>query len=363
MTACTSERMAMTRLTIDLDAIVRNYRRIVALAPGSAVAAVVKANAYGLGAAPVAAALAAAGCRHFFVAHLSEVAAVRDAAPAGTPIYVLNGLAAGAEAECAALGAIPVLNSLVQLAAWSAHGKRPAVLQVDSGMQRLGLSPPEVERLIEDPGLLAGIDLRYLMSHFACADEPESPANAWQRDRFATTCAQLPSAPRSLANSGGAFLGPDYHGDLLRPGIALYGGDPQPGVTMAPVVTLIADIIQTRVVPAGAGIGYGLTAPADTDRVIATIGVGYADGWPRRLGGRGSAFVGGIRVPIVGRVSMDSMLIDVSDVPGEARLEGAPVELLGPHQTIDDVARDAETISYEILTQLGSRYARTYIGS
>lgn len=354
---------AMARLTIDLDAIVRNYRRIVALAPNGMVSAVVKADAYGLGAAPVAAALAGAGCRHFFVAHLSEVAAVRGAVPAGTPIYVLNGLAAGAEAECAAIGAIPVLNSLVQLAAWAAQGKRPALLQIDSGMQRLGLSPPEVEQLVANPGMLAGIELRFVMSHFACADEPDSPANAWQRDRFAADCARLPTAPRSLANSGGAFLGAGYHGDLLRPGIALYGGAPQPGVAMAPVVTLIADIIQTRVVPAGAGIGYGLTAPAETDRVIATIGVGYADGWPRRLGGRGSAFVGGLRVPIVGRVSMDSMLIDVSAVPDTARQPGAPVELLGPHQTVDDVARDAETISYEILTQLGARYARTYIGA
>lgn len=364
MTACTSERMAMTRLTIDLDAIVRNYRRIVALAPGSAVAAVVKADAYGLGAGPVTRALAAAGCEQFFVAHLSEVAAVRDAAPAGTPIYVLNGLAAGAEGDCAAVGAIPVLNSLVQLAAWRAQGPRlPAVLQVDTGMQRLGLSPAEVERLVAVPDLLGDIDLRYVMSHLACADEPELPANAWQRDRFAAICARLPSSPRSLANSGGAFLRTDYHFDLLRPGIALYGGAPRLDVRMEPVVTLTAAIIQTRLVPAGAGIGYGLTAPAATDRIIATIGVGYADGWPRRLGGRGSAFVGDIRVPIVGRVSMDSMLIDVSDVPDQARLEGAPVELLGPHQTIDDVARDAETISYEILTQLGSRYARTYIGS
>ncbi len=359
MTASTAERMAMTVLTIDLSAIVRNYQRIAALAPTGTVAAVVKADAYGLGAGPVTAALAAAGCAHFFVAHLSEVAAVRAAAPTGTPIYVLNGLVAGGEADCAALGAIPVINSLTQLAAW----RGPGILQVDSGMQRLGLSPQEVERLVATPALLDGIDLRYVMSHLACADEPTSPANAMQRDRFAAICARLPLAPRSLANSGGAFLGPDYHGDLLRPGIALYGGDPQPGVAMARVVTLMADIIQTRIVPAGAGIGYGLTAPADTDRVIATIGVGYADGWPRRLGGRGSAFVDGLRVPIVGRVSMDSMLIDVTAVPERARRAGAPVELLGPNQTIDDVARDAETISYEILTQLGSRYARHYIGA
>jgi alanine racemase len=349
----------MIRLTIDLGAIVRNYRRIVALAPGSIVAAVVKADAYGLGAGPVTAALVAAGCEHFFVAHLSEVAAVRDATPAGAPIYVLNGLAAGAEAECASLGAIPVLNSLTQLAAW----RGLAILQVDSGMQRLGLSPQEVERLVAAPDLLDGVALRYVMSHLACADEPDSPANAAQRDRFGDICAHLPPVPRSLANSGGAFLGADYHFDLLRPGIALYGGQPAPDVVMDPVVTLTADIIQTRAVPAGAGIGYGLTASATSDRVIATIGVGYADGWPRRLGGRGSVFVGDARVPIVGRVSMDSMLIDVSDIPKDARQAGSIVELLGTHQTIEDVACDAETISYEILTQLGARYERHYFGA
>ena len=359
MTASTAERMAMTVLTIDLGAIVRNYQRIAALAPTGTVAAVVKADAYGLGAGPVTAALAAAGCAHFFVAHLSEVAAVRAAAPAGTPIYVLNGLAAGSEPDCVALDAIPVINSLTQLAAL----RGPAILQVDSGMQRLGLSPQEVERLVATPALLDGIDLRYVMSHLACADEPTSPANAMQRDRFAAICARLPAAPRSLANSGGTFLGADYHHDLLRPGIALYGGEPQPGVAMEPVVSLVAGIIQTRAVPAGAGIGYGLTAAARTDRVIATIGVGYADGWPRRLGGRGYAIVGGYRVPIVGRISMDSMLIDVSDIPDAARQPGAAVELIGLHQTIDDVACDAETISYEILTQLGARYARRYVGA
>jgi alanine racemase len=200
------------------------------------------------------------------------------------------------------------------------------------------------------------------MSHLACADEPELAANRWQRDRFAAICAQLPPAPRSFANSGGAFLGTDYHFDLLRPGIALYGGEPRPDVRMESVVTLTAAIIQTRGVPAGAGIGYGLTAAADTDRIIATIGIGYADGWPRRLGGRGSAFLDGQRVPIVGRVSMDSLLVDVSAVPEGARQAGAPVELLGPHQSVDAVARDADTISYEILTQLGQRYARHYVG-
>lgn len=356
---------APASLTIDLSAIVANYRRITALAPGRNVAGVVKADAYGLGSAQVSAALSAAGCTHFFVAHLSEVAAVRAAVPGDAAIYVLNGLVAGAEAACRSIGAIPVLNSLDQLARWgAAAGDRPlpAILQVDSGMARLGLSPQEVDRLAAHPDLLGGIDLRFVMSHLACGDDAASPANADQRDRFAAICARLPAAPRSLTNSGGAFLGPDFHFDLLRPGIALYGGAPQAGVSMAPVAHLTARIVQTRHVPAGAGIGYGLTAAAATDRIIATIGMGYADGWPRRLGARGSVFVGGIRAPIAGRVSMDSILIDVTAIAEPDRRPGAPVELLGLHQRIDDVARDADTISYEILTQLGSRYARHYVG-
>lgn len=368
MTGYDSVPTAGARLSINLDAIVRNYRRIVAMAPRRIVAGVVKANAYGLGASAVSSALAAGGCSHFFVAQVSEVAAVRAVVPPDAVIYVLNGLPAGAEGACIAGRAIPVLNSLEQIAAWrAAAGARrtrlAAVLQVDSGMARLGLTADAVDQVVARPELLDGIDLRFVMSHLACADETDSPANERQRARFEAICARLPALPRSLANSGGAFLGTQFHFDLLRPGIALYGGTPRPDVTMEPVVSLTADIIQIRTVPAGAGLGYGLTTPAPTDRIVATIGVGYADGWPRRLGNRGSVFLAGVRAPIVGRVSMDSSLIDVTAIPEAARRPGAPVELLGPHQTVDDVAADAETISYEILTQLGARYARRYLGA
>jgi len=354
-------------LRIDLDALVDNYRLIAARVAPAQVAGVVKANAYGLGAIEVSEALMAAGCRHFFVAQLVEAAALMPHLAGDCRLYVLNGLQPGAEALCAKIGAIPVLNSLDQIARWSAHaraeGRRlPAVLQVDSGMARLGLPEAEVAQLLAEPQRLDGIDLVLLMSHLACADEPESPANAAQAVRFEAIAAHFPGLPRSLDNSGGCFLDKPGHYDLVRPGIALYGGAPQFGRAnpMRPVVSLDARIVQLRDIPPGAGVGYGLSFTAYGACRIATIGIGYADGWLRQLGQRSSAFIAGIRVPIAGRVSMDSITLDVTHVPDEHLYPGAPVELLGPNQTIDDIAADAGTISYEILTRLGARFERHY---
>lgn len=354
-------------LHIDLDALVANWRAIGASAVPAVAAAVVKADAYGLGAVPVARALAAAGCRHFFVAHLSEAEALQGELPAGASLYVLNGLMPGAEAACAAIDAVPVLNSLDQLERWALLARSlgralPAVLQVDSGMSRLGLAEDEAARLVAEPARLDGVDLRFIMSHFACADLPDHPANAMQRARFERFCAAFPGVKRALDNSAGALTRRDTHFDLVRPGIALYGGaalddGPNP---MRPVVRLEARIAQLRTIPAGAGVGYGLTFTAARDTLLATIPVGYADGWPFHLANRGSAFVAGTRVPIAGRVSMDSMTVDVTDAPADALYPGAPVELIGPHQSLEDVARDAGTIAYEILTRLGHRYARVY---
>ncbi|MDF0544735.1 alanine racemase [Sphingobium sp. H39-3-25] len=359
---------ASALLTIDLDAIVHNYRHIRALAGAARTAAVVKADAYGLGARNVVPALAAAGCRDFFVAHLCEVEDLVDLLPGDGRIYILNGLIGGAEQRCAAIGAIPVLNGLEQIDRWRAEAMRrhvslPAVVQVDSGMGRLGLSADEVAILANEPELLAGIDLVLLMSHLACADDGPGEASDAQRRTFDELTACLPPAPRALANSGGAFLPEDFRYDLVRPGIALYGGAPvsHGPNPMRAVVRLETKIVQLRDVPAGVGIGYGLTAMADAPRRIAAIPVGYADGWPRALSNRGSVYLDGQRAPIVGRVSMDSTLIDVTAIPRTIACPGAIVELLGPHQGVDDVARDAGTISYEILTQLGGRYARHYL--
>lgn len=353
-------------LTIDLDAVVANYRHIQQQVGSAEVAGVVKADAYGLGAVPVSQALAEAGCRKFFVAHLQEALSLRPALAPDATLYVLNGLQPGAESIAAETGFTPVLNSLDQIDRWGAIARDlrrplPAALQFDTGMSRLGLSPQEAAVLVASPDRLTGIDLRLIMSHLACADDLQAPSNPAQSEAFGTFAAQYPEVPRSLDNSGGAFL-PRGHRDVVRAGIALYGGAPQIGRAnpMRPVVTLEARIIQTRDVPAGVGVGYGLTSVADHPRRIATIAVGYADGWPRHLGDRGSAFIAGRRVPIAGRVSMDSITLDVTGVDPQHLRPGAPVELLGPHQTIDDVANDAGTISYEILTQLGRRYARRY---
>ncbi|RIY02430.1 alanine racemase [Aureimonas flava] len=352
-------------LTVDLGALARNHRRLAERAGGAAVAGVVKADAYGLGVAAVAPALHAAGCRTFFVAHLAEALRLRPALPGEAEIFVLNGLLPGDEPLCAASGFRPVLNSGEQLDAWGALGRAlgralPAAIQVDSGMSRLGLAPGEVAGLVGDPSRLDGIETVLVMSHLACADEPDHPANAAQLAAFEALAAGLPAARRSLANSAGLFLGDRFRFDLARPGIALYGGAPTSGRPnpMEPVVRLDARVIQVREVPAGAGIGYGFAAVAERPMRLATLSVGYADGWLRASGNRGAAFFRGRRLPITGRVSMDSIIVEAGDAPLGA---GVLVELIGPDATLDAAAAAAGTISYEILTALGHRYERRYV--
>ena len=359
---------AGARLTIDLDAIVANYLAIAARVAPARAAAVVKADAYGLGAAKVAVALAEAGCRDFFVAVLGEALDLGPTLPADARLYVLNGLPPGAERACAEARLRPVLNSLAQARRWAeiarAAGRPlPAAVQVDSGMSRLGLSAEDVEQLAADPSFFAAVDVVLVMSHLACADTPDAPANVRQLSCFNALAERLaPDAPRSLANSGGSFASAAFHGDLVRPGIALYGGDPlaQGGAGLRDVVTLEARVVQVRTIPAGAGVGYGLTYVAGEARRIATLGMGYADGWPRRLGGKAAAYWRGVRLPIVGRISMDSIGLDVTELADGELAEGDLVELIGPHQPLQAVADMAETITYEILTSLGRRFERVY---
>lgn len=355
-------------LTIDLNALAANYRIVARTVAPARVAGVVKADGYGLGAALVADTLYGEGARDFFVALTGEATTLRPSLSADARLFVLNGIAPGEEAALIAADAVPVLNCPADVARWAAAariaGRRlPAAVQVDSGMSRLGLSPADVAALAADPASLATLDVVLVMSHLACGDEPNSPANTAQRARFAELAALLPPAPRSLANSGGAFLGDGFHGDLVRPGIALYGAAPQVGRDnpMEPVVALVARIVQWRDVPAGTGVGYGLTSTAPHDRRIATLSYGYADGWPRSLSNRGAAYIGGVRAPIAGRVSMDSICVDVTDVPGDVLAAASHAELIGPNQTIDRVAADAGTIAYEILTGLRHRHARRIV--
>jgi alanine racemase len=355
-------------LTIDLPALVANYERLRNRVAPADLAAVVKADAYGLGVQVVVPTLVAAGCSHFFVAHLAEALAIRPLIPVGRTIYVLNGLIAGAEAICVDHGIVPVLNSLAQARRWldlAVQRKCPlhAVLQVDSGMSRLGLSPADAEYLAADAHFRRYVLLRAIMSHLACADKPESAANEQQREQFTRLASLFPDAAQSLANSGGCLLDSAFHGDIARAGIALYGADPADGTDQpfAPVIRLDARVIQLRTVLDGTGVGYGLDWRACGERRLATLSIGYADGWPRSLSRRGAAWFGDVRLPIAGRISMDSMTVDVTGLPLGTLEEGDLVELIGQHQRLEDVARDAGTIPYEILTGLGPRYARRIV--
>jgi alanine racemase len=346
-------------LVIDCAAIAANWRLLRDRAAPGACAGVVKADAYGLGAGPVVRALAAAGCRHFFVAQLEEGLAVRAALGPGPMVAVLDGFAPG---EDGLADLTPVLNGLPDVEAWSGIG-RAAILQVDTGMARLGLDAQEVARLAEDPAPLRGIDLRFVMTHLACADEPDHPLNLHQAVRFAEIRRRLPRAPASFANSSGLFLGPGFGSELARPGCALYGINPTPGAAnpMRQVVTLRAPILQVREIPGGASVGYGASWVARRASRIATVAAGYADGYLRALSGQSFGMLAGRPVPLVGRVSMDLITFDVTDAPLPA--PGDTIELIGPGNTPDDIAARAGTIGYEILTSLGARYARTYIGA
>lgn len=351
-------------LDIDLGAIVANWQLLCRRHPAGPVAGVVKADAYGLGAAHVAPALHAAGCRHFFVALLEEALALRAILPEAW-IAVLGGPLPGSEAAYIAHAVTPVLNSLAELDAWTAAARQqgrplPALLHVDTGMARLGLSRAELAVLRDDPARLAGIDLRYVMTHLVASEDSADPLNHRQRDRFAAACAGLPPALRSFANSSGIFLGQDWGSDLARPGAALYGINPTPGRPnpMRQPVRLSARVLAVRDLMPGESVGYNATWRAARPSRIATIGVGYADGWHRSLSNRGSASFDGTPVPLVGRVSMDLTTFDVTDVP--AIQPGVWLDLLGPHRAPDDVAHAAGTNGYEVLTSLGRRFHRTY---
>jgi len=356
-------------LTVDLDAIAANYRLLVARAAGAVVAGVMKADAYGLGMDRVAPALVRAGCRVFFTAHLDEGVRLRGIVPADCTIHVLHGPPPGTAADFVAHRLIPVLNDPGQVREWSALcarlGRRlAAAVQVDSGMSRMGLSPADLASLGDPRDWLAPFEPVLLMSHLACADVPDHSMNARQRERFDAIRAAFPAIRASLANSSAVFLGADFRYDLVRPGAALYGINPQPGQPnpLRQAVSLDARIVQVRTIAAGDAVGYGARYVADGPRRIATIGVGYADGWLRALSGRGYAYVDGVRVPIAGTVSMDSITLDVTGIPDVRLAPGMTVELLGPNQHVDAVAAEAGTIGYEVLTRLGGRFERTYVG-
>lgn len=350
---------APATLRIDLDALARNYRLLRDRAAPAECSAVVKANAYGLGVERVVQRLLREGCRRFFVATAAEASEVRSLAPVAE-ICVFEGALASTVDALVALGARPVLNTFEQVERWRGHG--PALLHLDTGMNRLGLGASEVAALAVRKDVLADLELDFVMTHLACADEPDHPLNGEQLARFELLRRQLPAARTSIGNSAGTLLDGSYRGDLVRPGIALYGGNPfsdRPN-PMAPVVTLTAPILQLRDIGEPQTVGYGATYLASPPARLAVVGIGYADGYPRNLGNAGTAAIAGRRVPVVGRVSMDLIALDVGGLPRDAVRVGDAVELIGLTVGLDDVAAAAGTISYEILTGLGGRLVRQY---
>lgn len=364
-----ADERAGALLTVNLDAIAENYGRLRALLrPGAQCAGVVKADGYGCGAIKVAKRLFAEGCRVFFVARADEGFALKPHLPEAE-VCVLDGLLPGLVNDYAEAGIVPVLNDPGQVEAWTAYCAAneyspPVVVHVDTGMNRLGLAAADALALAEDTDVLRAFSDVLVMSHLVLSEEPEAPINAAQLAAYERVRARFPKAKSSLANSSGIFLGPAYHFDLARPGYALYGGNPTPGKPnpMRHAVQLLARIIAVREVDNAGTVGYGATARIGAGGRIATIAVGYADGYLRSLSNRGEAWIGPHRVPLIGRVSMDLVTLDVSSVPPDACQVGDFAELIGAHVEVDAIADRAGTNGYEILTSLGPRYHRAYLG-
>jgi alanine racemase len=359
---------AQAELVIDLGALADNWRLLASRIAPAECAAVVKADAYGIGIEQAVPALQGAGCRTFFVAHVSEGVRARAALAPGSDIriFVLNGL--GADPSLPRLyqqhALTPVLGSARDMETWNAVGRGACAIHVDTGMNRLGCALEELA-LVESLGLEAVL----LMSHLVASEVSADSLNTHQMARFEAARACLPNVPASLANSSGIFLPQRPAYDLARPGYALYGGNPTPGQPnpMRPVVQLTAPILQLRRIAAGETVGYNAQWTARRSSLLATIGVGYADGLPRNLMATdlrqgGEALVAGRRCPFAGRISMDLIVLDVTDVPEPAVAVGTRVELLGREIGVDEMGERAGTIGYEILTNLGRRYHRIYRG-
>ncbi|MEE2661450.1 MAG: alanine racemase [Pseudomonadota bacterium] len=354
-------------LTIDLPSIAANWRLLSSYIGDSECGAVVKADGYGVGSAEVGRCLQRAGCSHFFVANINEGINLRKSLGINSKIYILNGVGdKGAITEFDENSLVPVLNSIDDVDLWSAHaqhkGGRSGVLCFDTGMNRLGLSPNEAIKLSDQTYHLDGIKIDFVMSHLACADEPKNGMNAKQKGLFDKIRSNFPPLRASLSNSAGIFLNTTFHYDLVRPGAALFGISSKnySAVNLRQLVGLKAKIIQIRSVDSESSVGYGGTVNVCANSRLATVAAGYADGYLWSLGNRGYGYAAGIKVPVVGRISMDLTTFDVTKVPANQINPGDEIELISPQHTIDDLAAEAGTIGYEILTSLGARYQRRY---
>ncbi len=360
-------------LTVDLDAIVANWRKLEKTAVPAECAGVIKADAYGCGTAPVARALAGAGCKTFFVATLDEARAARAVLPSAAAIYVLSGFFQNTGEAFAKIDARPVIGDLNELAEWDVFCRRSgwaggAAIHIDTGMNRLGMTVAEAQGII--PRIIAGNHgITLVMSHLACAETLHHPLNAKQLASFREIASLFSGVPASLSNSSGVFLGAPFQFDVVRPGAALYGVNPTPEADnpMQQVVDLKARIVQVRNVERGESVGYGGTWTARRPTRLAIVSAGYADGYFRagssNDGTRGAeVVVAGKRCPVAGRISMDLIAVDITDLPHNAARRGHTATLIGEGITVDELAHHFGTIGYEVLTSLGPRYARVYKG-
>lgn len=354
-------------LNIDLNIIANNYNYLTKLCQASKVSAVVKANCYGLGANEIVPILKQQGCQHFFVANYEEGIALRKVLNNGINIYILNGLFADEAGMLTEHNLIPVLHSYDQLLIWKNHAsklnrKLPCIVKVDVGMRRLGMSGADFDKFLSG-AFDQHLEILYIMSHLTSSEEQSNPSNQTQLKKFQQFARKIPNIRKSLANSGGIFLGPQYHFDLTRPGAALYGisYDAQDGINCA--VELHAPIIHMHELLPGESMGYNQIYVNNSKKTMltATIAIGYADGFFRSLSDRAILYIDGIRVAIIGRISMDMTVIDVSLVPREKLFLGQKVEIIGPNSKISHLSECAQTNEYEILTSLGSRFKRIYI--
>tara|TARA_B100001540_G_scaffold297319_1_gene299826 strand:+ start:931 stop:2052 length:1122 start_codon:yes stop_codon:yes gene_type:complete len=354
-----------TTLSVNLGAVIENSRHIRRLAPHSECAAMVKADAYGLGLKEISQALYKDGIRTFFVASLTEAVSLRSIVALDADVYVLNGYFSGQAAQYLKYQLRPVLNSLPQIECWlgdiTGDSGALAALHIDTGMNRLGLSGVETDRLLADKNLMNTIRLSLLMSHLACADQPEHPYNKSQLEKFKAISTAFPGIPKSLANSAGVLLGEEYHFDMVRPGLALYGGAPCPPISpFENVFTAQGKVLQLREVDAGSSVGYGATHTFRDPARIATVNVGYADGYLQCFNGCGQVYFKGQQLSVLGKVSMDLLAVDVTAVPDRDINVGDDIELFGPHETLLAASRRGHISQYEILTLLGKRYKRSY---
>ena len=356
-----------TIINIDLSALTANYRLFRECLEPATCAAVVKADAYGLGIRSIAPALSRAGCRQFFTATHAEGVVLRKLLH-DADIFVLEGATPRGIRVLGNYGLVPVLITLEQSEAWAAHSralgrKLPALVNIDTGMARLGFGRMELEQFAARQDLLDQLELRYVMTHFSCADESGARMVDEQMERFDALRGLLPDAPTSIGNSAGAWLGGQFAGDMARIGIALFGGNPylEDSLPVRPVLRIQSRILQVREISEPTPVGYGATYTAKPGTRIATVGTGYADGYPWSLGNRGIAAIGGHRVPVVGRVSMDLITLDITGIPEDLARPGSLVDLIGPEISLEEVAERAGTINYEILTRLSQRATRNIL--